>query len=222
MSSKAASAPRPSGPTGITRAYLFLYNLLNFLAWGYTVVYTASFIPENATKKDLGAVFNNAFDVLWYTQLIAGMEIVHSVFGIVRAPFFTTAMQVASRLLVTIGILQQFGATICGQSTAQIGDYAYIGCVFAWGITEVIRYGYFAITLSGSQVPKWWTWLRYNTFYILYPIGISSECTLIYQALGPAASSGPLEQFGYSGPAYKYFLILMLVIYVPGKFIISK
>ncbi|KAJ5216998.1 Phosphatase-like protein (PTPLA) [Penicillium chermesinum] len=147
MASTASSAPRASGPTGITRAYLFLYNLVNFLTWGYTVVYTASWIPGNANKRDLGTVFNHAWEVVWYTQLIAGLEIVHSLLGIVRAPFFTTAMQVASRLLVTMGILQQFGPqNLCGKSTAQIGDFAYIGCVFAWGITEIIRYGYFVIT----------------------------------------------------------------------------
>lgn len=50
---------------------------------------------------------------------------------------------------------------------------------------------------------------RYNTFYVLYPIGISSECTLIYQALGPAAGIDPL---------FRYFLIAVLVIYVPGVF----
>lgn len=218
MSSKATSAPRASGPAGVNRAYLFLYNSANLLAWGYTVIYTALQILENANERELGNVFTNAFNILWWTQLIAGLEIVHSVFGIVRAPFFTTAMQVASRLLVTIGILQQFGTQLCGKGTAQIGDYAYIGCVFAWGITEVIRYGFFAITLSGAQVPKWWTWLRYNTFYILYPIGISCECTLIYKALEPAASSGPFYPAGYNGPAYKYFLIAVLAIYVPGMF----
>lgn len=54
---------------------------------------------------------------------------------------------------------------------------------------------------------------RYNTFYVLYPIGITSECTLIYQALGPAASIDPL---------FRYFLIAVLVIYVPGMFHYSR
>lgn len=49
--------------------------------------------------------------------------------------------------------------------------------------------------------------VRYNTFYVLYPIGIASECTLIVQALGPAAEIDPL---------FRYFLIAVLVIYVPG------
>jgi len=44
---------------------------------------------------------------------------------------------------------------------------------------------------------------------VLYPIGISSECTLIYKALGPAGAVNPL---------FQYFLIAVLVIYVPGMF----
>lgn len=51
---------------------------------------------------------------------------------------------------------------------------------------------------------------RYNTFYIFYPIGISSECTLIFQALGPAGELSPL---------FRYLLIAILVIYVPGMLI---
>jgi very-long-chain (3R)-3-hydroxyacyl-CoA dehydratase len=117
-------------------------------------------------------------------------------------------MQVASRLLLVWGIMAVFGGDIVGAEKTQLGDYAYLGCVTAWGITEIIRYGFFAITLSGNQVPAWWTWLRYNTFYVLYPVGISSECALVYLALGPA---GEIE------PLLKWFLIAVLAVYVPGK-----
>ncbi|CAG8421368.1 unnamed protein product [Penicillium salamii] len=205
MASKSASR----GPAGITKAYLFTYNTLNLLTWGGCVVYAASLLPANI--DNLPNVFNLTFSPLLATQSLALLEVVHSVVGLVRAPFMTTAMQVASRLLLVWGIMAQFGGQIVGAPSTQLGDYAYLGCVAAWGITEVIRYGFFAITLSGNSVPSWWTWLRYNTFYILYPIGITSECTLIVQALGPAAELNPL---------FQYALIAILVIYVPGSYIL--
>ncbi|CAG7926696.1 unnamed protein product [Penicillium olsonii] len=221
MASKSASR----GPAGITRAYLFTYNTLNLLAWGGCVVYAASLLPANI--DNLPNVFKLTFSPLLATQSLALLEVVHSIIGLVRAPFMTTAMQVASRLLLVWGIMAQFGGQIVGARSTQLGDYAYLGCVAAWGITEVIRYGFFAITLSGNSVPSWWTWLRlvfstvegssvadfcrYNTFYILYPIGITSECTLIVQALGPAAELDPL---------FQYALIAILVIYVPGSYIL--
>lgn len=48
--------------------------------------------------------------------------------------------------------------------------------------------------------------IRYNTFYILYPVGIASECTLVYRALGPAAEIGALW----------WFFAVVLAVYVPG------
>ena len=105
-------------------------------------------------------MFKETFSPLLLTQSLALLEVVHSVVGLVRAPFMTTAMQVASRLLLVWGIMAQFGGEIVGAGSVQLGDYAYLGCVAAWGITEVIRYGFFAITLSGGSVPSWWTWLR--------------------------------------------------------------
>ena len=49
---------------------------------------------------------------------------------------------------------------------------------------------------------------RYNTFFVLYPVGISSEVILIYSALEPAARFSSL---------YWWFLVANLVIYVPGR-----
>jgi len=76
----------------------------------------------------------------------------------------------------------------------------------AWSVTEVIRYSFFALSLSGWQ-PAALTWLRYNTFFVLYPVGITSECALIYLATVPAALRNPVEP---------YILYAVLAIYVPG------
>lgn len=48
---------------------------------------------------------------------------------------------------------------------------------------------------------------RYNAFYVLYPLGITSECMLIWKAI-PAARSQNL--------AFEYILKLILFIYIPG------
>ncbi|KAF3389490.1 hypothetical protein F1880_003476 [Penicillium rolfsii] len=208
MSSKKAT----SGPSGLTRGYLFTYNTANFLAWSTCLLYTASLIPTALSTNTLPKIFPATFDpLLLATQSLALLEVLHSLVGLVRAPFLTTAMQVASRLVVVWGVLKPFGGEIVGARVAQVGDYAYLGCVAAWGITEIIRYGFFAITLSGGSVPSWWTWLRYNTFYVLYPIGITSECVLMFKALGPAGELNPL---------FQYFFMAVLAIYVPGSYIL--
>lgn len=76
----------------------------------------------------------------------------------------------------------------------------------AWSVTEVVRYSYFALSLAGA-LPSFLTWLRYSMFYILYPMGITSECMLVYAATGPAA-----ERSSFAPLA----LYAILAIYVPG------
>ena len=61
--------------------------------------------------------------------------------------------------------------------------------VFAWSLTEVIRYSFYAFNLVGKN-PYVLLYLRYTTFYILYPLGASSEAFLIYATL-PKSSPVP-------------------------------
>lgn len=82
-------------------------------------------------------------------------------------------MQVASRLLLVWGVMYSFGdhdgtgkgimggTGWQGMGEAQVGDFSFLGCLSAWGVTECIRYGFFALQVSGVGVPGWWTWLRY-------------------------------------------------------------
>jgi len=119
--------------------------------------------------------------------------------GIVRAPVFTTAMQVASRVILVWAIVDQFPA-------ATSKSLAYSTMLLAWSATEVVRYSYFVFNLNGS-VPGFLTWLRYNGFFLLYPMGISSEMFLVYMSIKPASKRDP--RLGYG-------LWAILGLYVPG------
>lgn len=206
-----SSAPRRSS-SPLTRYYLVAYNAISFALWA-TCTLRGAFLAATATP--LPTIFNEIYSpLLITTQSLAILEILHSLLGIVRAPVTTTAMQVASRLLLVWGVMYPFhergdGLGIVGGDGdgSKIGNLAFLGCLSAWGITECIRYGFFALQVLGTGVPGWWTWLRYNTFYVLYPVGISSECVLVVKGLKPAAELYPL---------YRWFLVVVLVIYVPG------
>lgn len=84
--------------------------------------------------------------------------------------------------------------------------------LLAWSTTEVIRYSYFAMNLAYGGVPGWLTWLRYNTFFVLYPLGIASECLLVYAAQGPAGKM--YGTWAVTG------LWVVLGIYVPGAYVL--
>ena len=84
---------------------------------------------------------------------------------------------------------------------------AYSTMLFAWSFTEVVRYSYYAYNLRGKGVPSWLIWLRYNTFYVLYPLGVASEMIVTMSSLGDADKSSKL---------YGWTLRAILVIYIPG------
>lgn len=114
-------------------------------------------------------------------------------------------MQVASRFLLVWGVVYNF------PNTTGHGSSAYSTMLIAWSVTEVIRYSYFAMSLGYGRVSPFLTWLRYNTFFVLYPLGISSECWLIWKALEPARSWNL---------AFEYVLKLVLFVYIPGEFLL--
>lgn len=183
-----AAGKKPA--SGLTRTYLFLYNLLNFTLWATCTIRTALALFEKYQQNDLQSISSiptDVFPLLLITQSLAALEILHSLIGVVRAPVITTAMQVASRFVVVWGIMYAFreGSELYDGVLAkyfpdipfvrqftseglmgvpgkiQYGDLAFFGCMFAWGITECIRYGFFVLQLGGLEVPGWWQWLRY-------------------------------------------------------------
>lgn len=173
QSTATSSAPRKETPKPV-RAYLFLYNLVNLAMWATcTVRGLLLLIKQTPSADNLPTIFHEVYwPLLAVTQTLAGLEVLHSLVGFVRAPVMTTFMQVASRFLVVWGVMYPFhegslfvdyGEGIVGGDPikgAKLGDYAFLGCLFSWGVTECIRYGFFALQLGGFFVPKWWMWLR--------------------------------------------------------------
>ncbi|KAL4919943.1 tyrosine phosphatase-like protein [Aspergillus aurantiobrunneus] len=217
MSSNPKPKAAPAAQSGLTRQYLLAYNAANFFLWTILTVRTIRLVINQAITSrplslDIPEIFTETYaPTLQITQSLAILEVLHSLVGVVRAPAVTTAMQVASRLFVVWGVLYPFHGELVGAGD-DIAEYGYLGCMLAWGVTECIRYGFFVMQVNGGveTIPWWWQWLRYNTFYVLYPVGISSECTLAVKALSVAEELHAL---------YWWFVVAVLVIYVPGSYV---
>ncbi|KAG9903216.1 PTPLA-domain-containing protein, partial [Aureobasidium melanogenum] len=184
---------RKSSP--VKTGYLVLYNAVSTILWATILGRVLLVSSVHGTRY----VFPAVGEFAKWTQTLALLEVVHAAVGIVRAPLFTTLMQVASRILLIWGIVYPFPNTVAFSPV-------YSSMLIAWSVTEVIRYSYFAINLSAGSVPAIWMWLRYNTFFVLYPLGISSECWLVW-----LAATGPAKQ--YTGVREALFAILL--IYIP-------
>ncbi|KAF1989975.1 PTPLA-domain-containing protein, partial [Aulographum hederae CBS 113979] len=186
--------------------YLLSYNTLSALLWFSILSRVLSLLSVWGNGAYRGTVYGEMGAWVRAVQTLAVVEVGHSLGGIVRAPLFTTLMQVASRILLVWGICYPF-------PLVPASSPAYSTMLIAWSATEVVRYGYFAFVLARGSggVPGVLTWLRYNTFFILYPLGISSECWLIYKASEPASKLNPL---------YAYACYAVLAVYVPGSYIL--
>ncbi|KAI0603562.1 tyrosine phosphatase-like protein [Biscogniauxia sp. FL1348] len=187
----------------VKNAYLILYNAVSAGLWA---VVLGRVIATNLTQGH-EAVYPAVGQFCKWTQTLAGMEVLHSLFGIVRAPLITTFMQVFSRYALVWGIVDLFPGALAGSP-------AYSTMLGAWATTEVVRYSYFALGLSGLQ-PAALHWLRYHAFFVLYPVGISSEAWLIWSAAAGPARDWPVF------PAYSTLLYAFVgLVYPPASYIL--
>uniref|UniRef100_A0A0D9Y3A1 Very-long-chain (3R)-3-hydroxyacyl-CoA dehydratase n=1 Tax=Oryza glumipatula TaxID=40148 RepID=A0A0D9Y3A1_9ORYZ len=140
-------------------------------------------------------------------------QILHGLVGLVRSPVSATLPQIGSRLFLTWGILWSFPETH--------SHILVTSLVISWSITEIIRYSFFGMKETFGFAPSWLLWLRYSTFMVLYPTGISSEVGLIYIALPYMKAT---EKYCLRMPNkwnfsfdFSYASILSLAVYVPGR-----
>jgi len=163
-------------------AYLFSYNVLQFLGWSYLLVK----ICESLSKGHNSSVqlYDDVSLILQIFQTGAALEILHAALGLVRSNVQITFQQVWSRLFITWGILYLLPTT-----RSSLGLFCLL---FAWTITEMIRYSMYAIQLVASP-PYFLTWLRYTFFIVAYPVGVSGELLCSYAGFWEAKDSGVLS-----------------------------
>ncbi|KAL8995595.1 MAG: hypothetical protein Q9169_004706 [Polycauliona sp. 2 TL-2023] len=189
-------APPPLTKGEVVKEYLTAYNSVCALLWLSVLGRVVVVLPITGVES----VYEAAGDFTKWTQTVAILEILHSAFGLVRSPLPTTILQVASRILLVWAVVNQFPAAT---STSPF----YSSMLIAWSATEVVRYSYFVLNLRGS-VPGFLTWLRYNMFYVLYPVGITSEAVLVWRA--SEAAGEPWKFVGWG----------VLGLYIPGSYVL--
>ncbi|KAI0480142.1 PTPLA-domain-containing protein [Xylariaceae sp. FL0804] len=226
--SKPARRAPSSSSSPVKNGYLVLYNAVSAALWAVVLGRALA----AAASGGSAAVYPAVGEFCKWTQTLAGMEVLHSLLGIVRSPLVTTFMQVFSRYAIVWGVTGPFppprsgdlgSSSGSGFGSGLLGARAYLAMLVAWGATEVIRYGYFALTLSSSSsgggggtsstVTRALHWLRYHAFFVLYPLGISSEAVCLWLAgRGPANRVSPL----YANVLLAY----VVLVYPPSAYIL--
>jgi very-long-chain (3R)-3-hydroxyacyl-CoA dehydratase len=138
--------------------------------------------------------------------------------GWVKAPLMTTVIQVVSRLNLVF-----FVSLLLSDRMQEVNLSLFYGLmIMAWSITEIVRYPYYVFGLLGRKAPFYWTWTRYTWFYILYPLGASSEWVLLWILYNDRYHPW-LVKLRYDMPNcinmifdIRHILLFLLMIYVPG------
>lgn len=162
-------------PSSARQAYLLCYNVLNLSGWLLVLLLTAGlYAPWAATRLGLQAPLLNDFPA-WVGQILRGadpfrfldlwarvvqtamvLDILHCAAGLTGGWVVTTALQIASRLLLVWAVTPD----VSGPTPAHLAMY------LAWGAAECIRFLYY---ISRGKAIRW---LRFSAFLVLYPLGV--------------------------------------------------
>lgn len=181
------------------KIYLKLYNLLLAIGWfALLVLYVAN-----------GCMLTNTTLILLnLCQFAAVLEIIHAALKIVSSPVFTTVKQLGSRFLVVVLIdlmKTEEHITIAGISGLHL-------IMFAWGITEVVRYSFYFSSLIEKEI-KPLLFLRYTLFLLLYPAGVAGELLIILSLI-------KRDGFSFSANDIIFGIIfLSYFVFFPGMYV---
>lgn len=198
----------------LRETYLLFYNVLSCFAWAWVlerVVFELFFTPSTPSSLSdvssrAGEIYGKIGKSIKLIQSCAALEILHSLLKLVRSGTLTTFMQVSSRLCIVLAIMPDF---------PQLGTSPiYASMVMAWSFTEVIRYAHYACSLAKIHSDLL-GWLRYSTFYVLYPVGAGSEAAIMFLAYR-AARAAQLR------PAITYTILSLVCLWPPSLSLMMK
>jgi len=153
----------------VVKNYLIAYNAIQTVGWSCALFGAVRYAATGMAGTPWAAFGGT----LLIFQNLAVLEVVNAALGMVRSPWVTTLMQVISRVAV-VNLVEYM-------PEMQSNPYLVL-VAFCWGLTEVIRYGWYATNLV-TKPPAAHTWLRYSTFLVLYPLGVFGEIMLYVAAV---------------------------------------
>jgi len=212
MSEKAATATtatkKPKEQSLLAKIYLLAYNFGQVAGWSYLLFQLFNYYLTDLKKTV--ALWDYVGNTVIYFQNAAILEILHAATGIVPSNVVLTTFQVLSRVMLVCGVLLAAPVSIFSPGLPL--------ALFAWSVTEIIRYGFYGLNLLNA-VPSVLVWLRYTTFIALYPIGVTGELLCLYWAQRYA---GTQTVWSIEMPntynvtfSYYYFLWTVMLLYIP-------
>ncbi|UJR14236.1 hypothetical protein I4U23_001226 [Adineta vaga] len=215
MDSRKQSTTRKQSPSQLSTLYLVIYNGLLTIGWTLILLETIKRVLSYNSFHDLSECYGlwNSIEIpLKICQTAAFLEVFHAMFGLVRSNPMIVLIQIISRVFLVWGVANYIPHA---QHTVGI-----LLAVTAWSITEIIRYGYYALNLFHIS-PQLLTWCRYTFFIVLYPLGVTGELVTIVKAMRTIYPEKIRNQYSILLPNkmnfgfdYFYFLAVVVLAYL--------
>ncbi|KAK0135394.1 Very-long-chain (3R)-3-hydroxyacyl-CoA dehydratase [Merluccius polli] len=198
---------------GLKKGYLFMYNLVQFLgfSWIFVNMTVRLFILGQDSFYD---TFHTTADMMYFCQMMAVIEVINPLLGLVKTGFFPAMLQVTGRnviLFVIFGSLEQM------QNKSVVFFVFYL-----WSTIEIFRYPFYMLACIDTEW-KLLTWLRYTIWIPLYPMGVIAEAVAVIQSMPvfdeTRVYSLPLPKALGQSLSFSYTLHVYLLIMFLGLFI---
>lgn len=195
---------------GLKRGYLFMYYLVQFLgfSWIFVNMSVRLFILGQDSFYD---TFHTSADMMYFCQMLAVLEVVNPLLGLVRTGFLPALIQVAGRNVVLFVV---FGALEEMQNKPVVFFVFY-----CWSSIDTIRYP-FSMLCCISTEWRLLTWLRFSLWIPLYPLGVLAEAVAVVQSL-PLFDAGGVFRLPLLGGylSFSFTLKIYLLLLFLGFFI---
>uniref|UniRef100_A0A8P4KPK2 Very-long-chain (3R)-3-hydroxyacyl-CoA dehydratase n=1 Tax=Dicentrarchus labrax TaxID=13489 RepID=A0A8P4KPK2_DICLA len=198
---------------GLKKGYLFMYNLVQFLgfSWIFVNMTVRLFILGQDSFYD---TFHTTADMMYFCQMMAVLEVINPLLGLVKTGFLPAMIQVAGRNVILFVI---FGSLEDMQNKPVVFFVFYL-----WSTIEIFRYPFYMLACISTEW-KLLTWLRYSLWIPLYPLGVVAEAVAVIQSLPifdeTRLFSLPLPAVLGHSLSFSFTLQLYLVLMFLGLFI---
>jgi very-long-chain (3R)-3-hydroxyacyl-CoA dehydratase len=181
------------------KAYLLLYNGVQWA--GFILIVMSLLKCLTKGREGISTAYSSTGSMLMFSQALMMLEILHSAFGLVKSGITTVFLQVFGRFLILFAVL--------GPSV-EIHEHPIVYVLFlVWSLIEIFRYPYYALSVLGMEA-KTLTWLRYTAWIPLYPLGFTSEATVLWLSIPHFKNSGYF-QFDLPNPLNFSFDVVSLI-----------
>ncbi|XP_062922417.1 very-long-chain (3R)-3-hydroxyacyl-CoA dehydratase isoform X2 [Mobula hypostoma] len=153
--------------------YLFMYNLVQFLgfSWIFINMTVRLFVFGQDSLFD---TFHAVGDMMNICQILAIMEVINPLLGLVRTALVPAIIQVMGRIMILFVVI--------GNQAEMQNKAAVFAVFYLWSIIEMFRYPHYMLSCIGTEW-KILTWIRYTIWIPLYPLGVISEAVCVVQSI---------------------------------------